>query len=104
MQRVSIAYNNRGQRETVTAYDAPSGGNVINQVKFEYDAFGMMTADRQAHSGAVDGSTPSVTYAYTDGTGNVLRRTNSSANREADAHAVSDLIGPNYRLSNPHSK
>ncbi|MBL9153999.1 MAG: hypothetical protein JNK37_16015 [Verrucomicrobiales bacterium] len=79
IQRVSIAYNNRGQRDTVITYDAAGGGAVINQVKFEYDAFGLQTADRQAHDGPVDGSTPSVSYTYTNGSGNVLRRTSVTA-------------------------
>ena len=79
MRRVATTYNNQGLQETVTTYDAASGGTAINQVKFEYDAFHLVIADRQEHDGIVDGSTPSVTYGYTDGTGNVLRRTSITA-------------------------
>jgi hypothetical protein len=32
-----------------------------------------LIADKQAHSGAVDGSTPKVQYAYTNGSGNLMR-------------------------------
>jgi RHS repeat-associated protein len=40
-----------------------------------YDAFNNLIEDRQAHYGAVDGSTLKVQYAYSSGTGNQLRRT-----------------------------
>ena len=79
MRRVSTVYNNRGQRDTVTTYDAANGGTAINQVKFDYDAFGLMIADKQEHTGTVTGSTPSVTYGYSNGSGNVLRRESVTA-------------------------
>ncbi len=79
MRRVSTAYNDRGLRELITTYDAPAGGNVINQVKHEYDAFNVLIVDAQEHDGEVDGSTPAVTYGYTDGSDNVLRRTSVTA-------------------------
>ncbi len=79
MRRVSTTYNDRGLRELITAYDAPAGGNVINQVKQEYDAFNVLIVDAQEHDGEVDGSTPAVTYGYTDGSDNVLRRTSVTA-------------------------
>lgn len=77
LRRVSISYNNQQLRDTVTTYSDIGGGsaNVINQVQFEYDAFGNVTADRQEHDGEVDTSTATVSYGFTDGSSNLLRRT-----------------------------
>ncbi|MCB1236453.1 MAG: hypothetical protein KDM91_15405, partial [Verrucomicrobiae bacterium] len=65
-------------RTRITSYDnaTPGAGVVLNQVAHEHDDFGQLTADRQAHSGAVVGATPAVTYTYEDGSlGNTARRT-----------------------------
>jgi len=79
MRRVGTSYNDRGLRELITTYDAPTGGNVINEVKHEYDAFNQLIVDAQEHDGEVDGSTPEVTYTHTDGTDNILRRLSITA-------------------------
>ena len=57
--------------------DATVGsGNVVNEIGYEYDDFGQLIKDSQAHSGSVDASTPAVSYTYADGsTGNTARRT-----------------------------
>ncbi len=81
LRRVSTVYNDRGLRDTITTYSDPDGGagNVINQVKLDYDAFNQLITDRQEHDGEVDGATPEVGYGYTNGSGNVLRRTSVTA-------------------------
>jgi len=73
--RISRAYDNRGLLALVTSHDAVTGGSIVNQIALTYGPFGELVTDVQAHSGAVDGSTPVVGYAYTDGSGNTLRRT-----------------------------
>jgi hypothetical protein len=59
----------------VTSRSAVTGGSIVNEVALAYGPFGELVEDAQAHSGAVDGSTPKVQYGYTDGGGNTLRRT-----------------------------
>ena len=50
-------------------------GNVVNEVGYRYDDFGQLAADQQSHQGAVDGSTPEVSYSYADGSSaNTARR------------------------------
>ena len=36
-----------------TSYPAAAGGAIVNQLKYEYDAFGRVTREYQSHSGAV---------------------------------------------------
>jgi len=72
--RIGYSYNNRGQSWKVSSYDAASGGDVVNEVAKEYDAFGNLILDWQSHEGVVDGSTPKVAYAFTDGSGNQMRK------------------------------
>ena len=77
VRRISTTYNNRGLEETVTSWDDATTGSgaVVNEVKWDYDAFNQVTSDQQEHSGVVGGSTPSVNYAYTDANNNTLRPT-----------------------------
>jgi len=73
--RIGTTYDQRGLTAKVTSYDAASGGTVVNEVGLEYNAFGQLAADKQSHAGAVDGSTPKVTYSYeSGGTKNSVRR------------------------------
>lgn len=72
--RIDYSYNNRGQSWKVTSYDAATGGSVVNESAFEYDAFGNLIKDWQSHAGAVDGSTPKVAYEFTSGAGNQMRK------------------------------
>ena len=41
-----------------------SGWAVLNEVKREYNDFGQLSTESQAHSGAVNGTTPRVSYDY----------------------------------------
>jgi RHS repeat-associated protein len=75
VRRIETSFNVRGLLHQVTSFDAASGGTVLNQVERLYDAFNNLIEDRQAHDGAVDGSTLKVQYAHISGAGNQLRRT-----------------------------
>ena len=66
VRRVETAYDGQGNPSLVTTYTAASGGSVVNQVKWDYNGLGQLTADWQSHSGAVTGSTPKVAYAYSE--------------------------------------
>gem|GEM_PF-801752 len=73
--RIATTYDQRGLTAKVTSYDAATGGMVVNEVGLEYNAFGQLAADKQSHAGAIDGSTPKVTYSYeSGGTKNSVRR------------------------------
>jgi hypothetical protein len=61
----------------VTSYNAASGGSVVNESAFTYDAFGNLTLDRQSHTGIVSGTTPAVAYTYANGSANTVRRTST---------------------------
>jgi len=51
-------------------------GDVVNEVRLEYNARGRVTVEYQAHGGAVDtSSTPKVGYGYSDGSGGHVRPT-----------------------------
>jgi RHS repeat-associated protein len=67
VQRIETAYDTQGNAYLVTSYDAAVGGNVVNQVQRQYNGLGQLTAEYQAHAGAVDtASTPAVRYAYSE--------------------------------------
>ena len=72
-----MSYNDRSLPEFYITTDNsdPGSGDVINQVKRIYNPFGLLIADQQEHDGVVNGSNPEVTYAFTGGSGNILRRT-----------------------------
>jgi RHS repeat-associated protein len=71
VKRVETAYDGQGNPFQVTTYTATSGGSVVTQVRRDYNGLGQLTADWQSHSGAVTGSTPKVTYAYSEMSGGV---------------------------------
>ena len=74
--RIEQAYELRGMPQTVTSFDAPTGGSVVNQVVRDFDDFGNLIDDHQGHDGVVvPGTTPKVGYAYTNGSNNTMRRT-----------------------------
>ncbi|MBI1373852.1 MAG: LEPR-XLL domain-containing protein [Phycisphaera sp.] len=65
--RIERAYDDMGRLQTLTSHDAASLGNVVNQVQWSYNGYGLVAETFQEHDGAVDGSTPSVVYTYDDG-------------------------------------
>lgn len=75
VRRIERTYEVRGMVETVTSFSAVSGGSVVNEVEFAYNDFGQLATERQEHGGSVSGSSPTITYAYVDGTGNTIRPT-----------------------------
>ncbi len=78
VKRLSASYDVRGLMEKAASHShATVGmGAVLNEVALVYDRFNQLAKDRQAHGGAVDGSTPEVSYTYAPGTTrNTARRT-----------------------------
>ena len=64
VRRIETAYDGQGNAYLVTSYDADAGGNIVNQVKREFNGLGQLTKEWQSHSGAVNTSTtPKVQYA-----------------------------------------
>ena len=65
--RVETIYDDVGRVEKITN-SADTGGNTpVNEVKYVYNGWGMVTREYQEHDGYVDGSTPYVDYLYDDG-------------------------------------
>jgi YD repeat-containing protein len=77
VERIETAYDGQGNAATITSYDVDThAGTVVNQVRREFNGFGQMTKEYQAHDGAVDvNATPFVQFEYADGSGNHLQRT-----------------------------
>ena len=72
VRRIEIAYDTQGNPYLITSYDAASGGNIVNQVEDLYNGLDQLTAEYQAHSGAVNlSTTPVVQYSYTAMSGGV---------------------------------
>jgi RHS repeat-associated protein len=66
IRRIETAYDTQGNPYLITSYDAPTGGNIVNQVQRAYNGLGQLTQEWQSHSGAVNtNTTPSVQYGYT---------------------------------------
>ena len=66
VRRVETAYNGQGNPHLLTSFDATTSGNIVNQVKREFNGLSQLTVEWQSHSGAVVGSTPKVQYAYSE--------------------------------------
>ncbi|MDP1797697.1 MAG: hypothetical protein Q8K78_09460, partial [Planctomycetaceae bacterium] len=78
VRRIATTYEVRGMKETITSYDnsAVGSGSVLNQSRFEYNAFGQLVTEYQSHSGTVNVSTsPQVQYTFADGASNTIRPT-----------------------------
>ena len=56
VRRISTTYTDRGQRELVTQYDAATGGNVVDEVKFTYDDWREVEKFEQDRNSAVGAS------------------------------------------------
>ena len=85
--------------ETVTSYDNTAGtGTPVNQVKMEYNDYGLLEKDSQSHVGAVGGGTPSADYTYAGtSTSNSIRRTNIGGVADIDydygaANGINDYL------------
>jgi RHS repeat-associated protein len=67
VRRIEYGYDTQGNLALITSYDAPTGGNIVNQVQRAFDGLGQMTTEWQSHSGPVNtATTPAVRYAYTE--------------------------------------
>ena len=72
VRRIEIAYDTGDRAYLFTAYNAASGGSIVNQVQDAYNGLGQLTEEWQAHSGAVNtNTTPNIQYSYTLMSGNV---------------------------------
>ena len=70
VRRLGYTYDAQGNASEATSYDA--AGNVLNQVRREYDGTGQLLRDSQSHTGGVGASTPTVAYTYDAAHGNRL--------------------------------
>ena len=66
VRRITTGYGPLNTGYLFTSYDAASGGNVVNQVKDEFNGLGQVTKEWQEHSGAVTGTSANVQYAYSE--------------------------------------
>ncbi len=74
--RIDQSYEVRGMVESITSYDAASGGSVVNEVQNVYNDFAQLATQYQEHNGAVNtGTTLKVEYGYADGSDNTIRPT-----------------------------
>jgi len=69
IRRIGYTYDNFGRTTKVTSYSDTGGSTVINEVAFEYGAWGVVTKSIQDHYGATAATDPNVQYAYEDGSG-----------------------------------
>ena len=67
VRRIVTAFDDAGRTEYVTSYDGATGGSIVNQVQYVYNDYQLVSEIKQAHGGAVTGSTPSISYHYSDG-------------------------------------
>src|SRR5207244_13072590 len=56
VQRIEIAYDTAGRPYLYTSFDAPSGGNIVNQVYQIYNGLGQLITEYQSHAGAIASS------------------------------------------------
>ncbi len=64
------AYDTAGRPFKFSSYASATSSTPVNEVQRDFNGFGQMTAQYQAHSGAVDtATTPKVQYAYVEGSG-----------------------------------
>jgi RHS repeat-associated protein len=78
IRRIATTYEVRGMKEKLTSYDNATvgSGSIVNETQFTYNDFEQISADYQAHGGAVNtGTTPKVEYSYANGSANTIRQT-----------------------------
>ncbi len=86
--RITTTYTDLGQVLRVRQYDnaTPGSGTMLNDVKFTYNDWGLISKYEEDRNGAVDGSGSvddyGVTYAYAKSTGgrNAVRKTSMAMN------------------------
>jgi hypothetical protein len=61
---MATTYNVQGLPATMTSYSSTSDATAIDQVTRQYNDFGMLVYEYQAHQGTQSGSTPYVEYTY----------------------------------------
>jgi YD repeat-containing protein len=62
--RIGTTYNLQGLPQKLTSYSSTSDASAIDQVLREYNDFGMLVREYQAHLGTQTGSTPYVEYTH----------------------------------------
>lgn len=65
VRRIEYGYTDRGQIETVTQYDATTGGSVVDEVKHVYTDWGQLSAYQQDRDSAVSGGGNHYEVSYT---------------------------------------
>jgi RHS repeat-associated protein len=80
VMHIHTDYDDLGRRTKVTSYDAYVFGSVVNEVSFNYNDFGQIIEDAQAHAGSVGTSTPKISYSYEDGSGGTVRMLTTNYN------------------------
>lgn len=76
VRRIERAYDVWGNLARITSLDNAivGSGSVVNEVTFAFNDFNQSIDSGQSHDGAViPGTTPSVSMAYADGSGNTIR-------------------------------
>ena len=68
VRRLELTFDVIGRLDTASSFNAGSAGNVVNQVDYAYNSWGLVSQTKQAHDGAVSGSTPAITYELIEGT------------------------------------
>ena len=67
VRRITTAFNSAGLPELLTSYDAATAGNVVNEVRREYNGLHQLTKEYQNSTWIVDtGTTPKVQYAWSE--------------------------------------
>src|SRR5690606_32324566 len=72
--KLDYGYEVRGHRSRATSY-APSSSTKINEVTWEFNAFGRPSQEIQSLTPSVGGSSQEFLYGYASGTNNSARRT-----------------------------
>jgi RHS repeat-associated protein len=88
VRRIKYAYDSQGNTSLITSYDAATGGNIVNQVKREFNGLGQLTSEWQEHAGAVTGGSPRVQYTYSEMSGG------------ANHSRLTSIIYPNGKVLN----
>ncbi len=64
VRRIETQHDLLGRVATVTSFDAPDGGNAVNQILREYTGFGRLAREYQEHGGVKQENTLYAEYDY----------------------------------------